>query len=139
MFKHKIQIHRQSENLTRFPNIDDDAILYISYRSELIDNPEEKGIKNYGDITNGIEPYLYYLASKYQNFTEWNRNYIRFSVYVYRDEVSVPLYDNQYKITSLASDRHMKIDENNTRASNQNLPVEGPFTIFIDVLFIFIL
>ena len=27
----------------------------------------------------------------------------------------------------------MKVDENNARAGNQNLPVEGPFTIFIDV------
>ena len=79
-----------------------------------------------------MEPYLYYLAGIYQNFTEWDRNDIRFSVYVYRDEIFVPLYDNQYKIVSDASDGHMKIYDNN-RADNQNLPVEGPFEIFIDV------
>ena len=83
LFKHKIQFHSQREDLSFFPKINNDAALTATYSSELIDNPEEKGIKNYGDIVNGIEPYLYYLASKYQNFMEWVVNDIRFSIYVY--------------------------------------------------------
>ena len=42
------------------------------------------------------------------------------------------MYNNQYKIVSLASNRHVKIDKN-TRSDNQNLPVDGPFKIFVDV------
>ena len=74
LFKHNINFHKKGKEITRFPNINNNAHLNAVFQSDIINDAKEKGITMYQDITNGIGPYLYYLASKYKNFSQWDLN-----------------------------------------------------------------
>ena len=97
------------------------------FQSDIINDAKEKGITMYQDITNGIGPYLYYLASKYKNFYQWDLNEFSFDVSVSRDEILVPLCN--HRINSSPS---IGVEiESKDIYDGQLLPIEGPFKICV--------
>ena len=75
------------------------------------------------------EPFLYYLASKYQNRREWDQHEIRFSVNVLNlncDWARKCLFVNNYKITSCPATKKLEIIEKE-RSEIETLPAECPF------------
>ena len=75
LFKHKIPFYSlREENINRY-QFSTSSGLNIVYKTNTIKHPLELGINNFKDLMDKVNPFIYYLASKYQNVIEWNYEY----------------------------------------------------------------
>ena len=134
LFKHNISFTQGNEFVSEY-TFNNSSLLNTVYYSETIYNPIEKGIKYYKDLMDKIEPFLYYLGSKYQNIREWDEHNIRFMVDIYHDDVEghTSLFDNIYKLISYLDDKYLELLEKWRNEDIENQVIEGPFGITVSV------
>ena len=74
LFKHKIPFYSLTEEyIIKFNT--KSILLNIAYKTNTIKHPIELGINNLKDLLDKVNPFIYYLASKYQNIIEWDYEY----------------------------------------------------------------
>ena len=139
MFKHNISFGEDLECVRTY-NFTDKSVLDVVYRSKTIHNSTKKGIKNYKDITDKVEPFVYYLASKYLKRRELSYEYeIRFEIGIsssehryqlLMDEYYLSLTEN-YKLKSYMGNKNIEIVEKVVKYFDGLLTI--PFEIVIKV------
>ena len=136
LFKHKFpfySLRKECINRYGFRNSE----LNIDYKTNTINHPIELGINNYKDLMDKVNPFIYYLASKYQNLIEWNYEYeIFFDVDVVFPGEEYELILTNYRLNKYHNDLSIDITEQNlhdfTEEDIEKL-ISTPFHIIISV------
>ena len=112
LFKHKIPFYPLGKE--RIDRFDTDTILNIVYKTNTIKHSIELGINNFEDLMDKVNPFIYYLASKYQNVIEWDYHYgIVFDIFVVFPEEKCKLILPLYVIIKHPNDLSIDITEQN--------------------------
>ena len=117
-------------------NFTKDATLNISYKTNTIHQPIKLRISNYKDLMDKINPFIYYIASKYQNIKEWSQEYeIRFDVGVTFSIEEYVCVLSDYKLSTQYDDTiditEQELDDYTEEDIEKFISV--PFHIIIDV------
>ena len=75
LFKNKIPFYSLRKECINRYEFSTNSTLNIVYKTNTIEDPIELGISNFEDLMDKVNPFIYYLASKYQNVIEWNYEY----------------------------------------------------------------
>ena len=75
VFKNNIPLYSLTNEYLCEYNFGTAITLGISYKTNTIYQPIKLGISNYKDLIDKVNPFIYYLASKYQNAREWFYEY----------------------------------------------------------------
>ena len=123
--------------LCQSPHILTTSGLNIVYKTNTIKHPLELGINNFKDLMDKVNPFIYYLASKYQNVIEWNYKYeIFFDVIVAFPEEEYEVILNDYTLSKYPNDLSIDITEQNLHDfSEEGIEklISTPFHIIISV------
>ena len=137
LFKHKITFYSlREENINRY-EFSTNSGLNVIYKTNTIKHPIELGISNFKDLMDKVNPFIYYLASKYQNVIEWNYEYgIFFDVVVAFPEGEYEVILNDYRLSKYPNDLSIDITEQDIYDfSEEGIEklISTPFHIIISV------
>ena len=137
LFKHKIPFYSLREENINIYEFSTKSQLNIVYKTNTIKHPIELGISNFKDLMDKVNPFIYYLASKYQNVIEWNYEYrIFFDVIVAFPKEEYELILKDYRLSKYPNDLSIDITEQNlydfSKEDIEKL-INTPFHIIIDV------
>ena len=136
LFKHKIPFYSlREENINRY-EFSTNSRLHIVYKTNTIKHPIELGISNFKDLMDKVNPFIYYLASKYQNVIEWNYEYRIFFDVVAFPEKEYEVILNDYRLSKYPNDLSIDITEQNLYDfSEEGIEklISTPFHIIISV------
>ena len=138
LFKHKIPFYSlKKECIKRYEFSTISGGLNIVYKTNTIKHPIELGISNFKDLMDKVNPFIYYLASKYQNVIEWNYEYeIFFDVGVAFPGEKYEAILIDYRLSKYHNDLSIDITEQNlydfTEEDIEKL-ISTPFHIIISV------
>ena len=137
LFKHKIPFYSIGEEYINRNGFSTNFGLNIVYKTNTIKHPLELGISNFKDLMDKVNPFIYYLASKYQNVIEWNYDYgIFFDVVVAFPKREYEVILNDYKLSKYPNDLSIDITEQNLYDySEEGIEklISTPFNIIISV------
>ena len=137
LFKNSIPFYRTGNEYITEYNFGTDATLSTSFKTNKIYQPIKLGISNYKDLMDKVNPFIYYLASEYQNVRNWDHKYeIKFDVVIaFPEEEYTPILCD-YKLSTFLNDTSLDITEQElddyTEEGIEKL-VSVPFHIIIDV------
>ena len=137
LFKHKIPFYSLREENINIYEFNTKSCLKIVYKTNTIKHPIELGISNFKDLMDKVNPFIYYLASKYQNVIEWNYEYgIFFDVILAFPKKEYELILKDYKLSKYPNDLSIDITEQNlydfSKEDIEKL-INTPFHVIIDV------
>ena len=137
LFKHKIPFYSLREENINIYQFSTKSCLNIVYKTNTIKHPIELGISNFKDLMDKVNPFIYYLASKYQNVIEWNYEYgIFFDVILAFHKKEYELILKDYRLSKYPNDLSINItDQNLYDFSKEDIEklINTPFHIIIDV------
>ena len=137
LFKHKIPFYSLREENINIYEFSARSRLNIVYKTNTIKHPIKLGISNFKDLIDKVNPFIYYLASKYQNVIEWNYEYgIFFDVIVAFPKEEYELILKDYILSKYPNDLSIDITEqnlNNFSKKDIEKLINTPFHIIIDV------
>ena len=137
LFKHKIPFYSLREENINIYEFIARSRLNIVYKTNTIKHPIKLGISNFKDLIDKVNPFIYYLASKYQNVIEWNYEYgFFFDVIVAFPKEEYELILKDYRLSKYPNDLSIDITEqnlNNFSKKDIEKLINTPFHIIIDV------